>query len=77
LKIVIQIRAEKTPKTDQEKKFMAEILANGKLEEWRRNAEAELRGALQFELDLPDTLDVSITVVEEGAEDDPKQQADP
>jgi hypothetical protein len=65
LKIVIQIRAEKTPKTDQEKRFMAEILTNGKLEEWRKNAETELREALQFELDLPDALDVSITVVED------------
>lgn len=65
MKIVIQIRAEKTPKTDQEKRFMAEILTNGKLEEWRKNAETELREALQFELDLPDALDVSITVVED------------
>lgn len=65
MKIVIQIRAEKTPKTDQEKRFMAEILTNGKLEEWRKNVETELREALQFELDLPDALDVSITVVED------------
>jgi hypothetical protein len=70
MRFVIQIRAEKAPKTEEEKQFLAETLADGRLEQWVQEAEAVLRENLQEELDQPDTLDVRITVVEDGQEDD-------
>lgn len=67
MKVIVTLRAEKAPKDDEEKAILAEIQANGKLEEWRREAEETLRAHMRSELDDPDVLDVSVTIVEDPA----------
>lgn len=62
MKVRITVHATKSPKDDEERAFMGEIQANGKLEQWRQESEAALREHLQRELDDPDVLDVSVTI---------------